>query len=120
MLTISEKNKANLVSINTAHMDNLDKTTTETNNRINDHNSMFNMNMEKLNQQHQSLDQDDLQKTNFHSDLAENMKRKIAEQTSDINNSSMSKLSLEGEGKDLMNRIRIQQNDHEKEIELIT
>lgn len=101
-------------------MDNLDKTITETNNRINDHKNMFNMNMEKLNQQHQNLDQDDLQKTNFHSDLAENMKRKIAEQTSYINNSSMAKLSLEGEGKDLMNRTRTQQNDHEKEIELIT
>jgi len=59
LLTICEKNKANLMSINNAHMDNLDKTITETNNRINDHNSMFSMNVDKLNQQHQSLDQDD-------------------------------------------------------------
>jgi len=101
-------------------MDNLEKTITETNNRINDHNSMFNMNMEKLNQQHQSLDHDDLQKTTFHNDLAEKMKRKVAEQTSEINDCSMQKLTREGEGKDLMNKIRLQQNDHEKEIELIT
>lgn len=46
--TISDKNKANLVSINHAHMDNLEKTITETNNRINDHDNMHHMNMEKL------------------------------------------------------------------------
>jgi len=59
LLTMCNKNKDNLVSINSAHMENLDKTIKETNNRINDHNNMFNMNIEKLTQQHQSLDQDD-------------------------------------------------------------
>jgi len=48
------------------------------------------------------------------------MKKKISEQTTGINELSLAKLSRESEGKDLMNKIRMQQNDHEKEIELIT